>query len=468
LSADVSRRDFVFSFSSSQVFTARTMASSGDPALWLYSSSGGLLAYNDDGAGLGANSLISVQLGAGTYRLRAGVCCDNANAWTGSSYQIQTGLGSVTTTTSTTTTSTTVSSGPAVADLVSDGFSVSSITLRGSQASDNAVWWTVRVRDSRGRLATSVGGQLCPPGSSYPFGNWCTGATFGRSGSSSDATYQGLFWISPDAPGGDWIPRFDPIPGGVTVVGNSRIRVVPRTSTTTTTTTTTTVVTRTPGAPRNLSVAVAGSDTNLSWVSPTDSGGGVITDYIVEYWARGGSSWARLSDGVSTSTAVTIRNLPSNVYSFRVAAVNSAGIGSFVQSGDVSVGTSTTSTTTTTTVPAGPLTLDSDSLSVSSMVLQSNINSNAVYWTVRVRDPFGGRLTSSQVGARLCPVTSSWPDGLGCTGATANGSGNNVDRTYTFLFLISPSAPTGQWLPRMFGPVTGQPDIVGNARVAVS
>lgn len=365
LSAGVSSRDFVFSLSSSQVFTARTLASSGDPALWLYSASGALLVYNDDGAGLGANSAISVQLAAGTYRLRAGVCCSNPDSWSGLSYQIQTGLGAATTTT--TTTSTTVATGPAVAEVVSDGFSVSAITLRGTQSTDNAVWWTIRVRDSRGRLAQSVGGQLCPPGSSYPFGNWCTGATFGRSGSSTDATYQGLFWISPDAPGGDWIPRFDPIPGGVTVVGNARVRVTPRSPPTTVATTTT-----------------------------------------------------------------------------------------------------TTTTSTTTTVAAGPLTLDSDSLSVSSMALQTNINSNAVYWTVRVRDPLGGRLTGSQVGARLCPVTSTFPEGTGCTGSTANGSGNNVDRTYTFLFLISPSAPTGQWLPRMLAPVLGQTYIVGNARISVS
>jgi hypothetical protein len=102
------------------------------------------------------------------------------------------------------------------------------------------------------------------------------------------------------------------------------------------------------------------------------------------------------------------------------------------------------------------------------MVLQSNINSNSVTWTVRVRDPFGGRLSSASVGARLCPSTSSWPDGAGCTGATSSGTGNNVDRTYTFLFLISPDAPAGQWLGRMFGPVTGQADIVGNSRISVT
>jgi hypothetical protein len=132
--------------------------------------------------------------------------------------------------------------------------------------------------------------------------------------------------------------------------------------------------------------------------------------------------------------------------------------------------TTTTAPTTTTTVATTnqTLTLDSDSLSKTSMVLQSNISSNSVYWTVRVRDPFGGRLTSSTVGARLCPTTSSWPDGAGCTGATSIGQGNNVDRTYTFLFLISPDAPTGQWLGRIFGPVSGQLDIIGLSRITVT
>jgi len=127
-----------------------------------------------------------------------------------------------------------------------------------------------------------------------------------------------------------------------------------------------------------------------------------------------------------------------------------------------------TTTTSTTTVATGSPSLVSDSLSKSSMVLQSNINSNSVYWTVRVQDPFGGRLTSATVGARLCPTTASWPDGPGCTGATSTGQGNSLDRTYTFLFLISSDAPMGQWLGRIFGPVSGQPDIIGLSRITVT
>ena len=117
-----------------------------------------------------------------------------------------------------------------VVRIVSESLSVSSLTLRGTQGSENAVWWTVRVSDPQGRLATTVGGQLCPPGSTYPFGSYCTGALFGRDGTAFEASYTGLFWISPDAPGGDWIPRFDPIAGGATIVGNQRVRVTAKTA----------------------------------------------------------------------------------------------------------------------------------------------------------------------------------------------------------------------------------------------
>ena len=113
----------------------------------------------------------------------------------------------------------------AIPQVVSDSFSTSSIALRGTQPSDNQVLWTIRVSDPQGRLSPTVGGQLCPPNSSYPSGLFCTGALFGRNGTAFQATYQGLFWISPDAPGGDWIPRFDPIPGGSPITGNQRLRV---------------------------------------------------------------------------------------------------------------------------------------------------------------------------------------------------------------------------------------------------
>jgi subtilisin family serine protease len=248
---------------------------------------------------------------------------------------------------------------------------------------------------------------------------------------------------------------------------------VPATESSTTTTAPTTTApkanTSPPGAPPALSAYLNQSTVLLEWPRVSNA-----SKYQIEARSSNTSTWQVLSSSVTGSQyQVNItRGTRATRLEFRVKAINEFGQSPFVVTYlEVPATESSTTTTTTTTTVATTnqtLTLDSDSLSKTSMVLQSNISSNSVYWTVRVRDPFGGRLTSSTVGARLCPTTSSWPDGAGCTGATSIGQGNNVDRTYTFLFLISPDAPTGQWLGRIFGPVSGQPDIIGRSRISVT
>jgi subtilisin family serine protease len=263
-----------------------------------------------------------------------------------------------------------------------------------------------------------------------------------------------------------------------------------------------------PGAPAYLSAYLNQNTVLLEWSKVPNA-----TRYQVEGRSSSNATWLLLSDTTTGEQfRVNIsRGTRSTRLDFRVMAINEYGKSPFVTasldvpatetattstlppttsttvpktattstlppttSTTVPKTTTTSTTTTTTTVPKTTTTtnqtptLDSDSLSKSSMVLQSNIGSNSVYWTVRVRDPFGGRLNGNAVGARLCPTTSSWPDGAGCTGATAYGQGNNVDRTYTFFFLISPDAPTGQWLGRIFGPVSNQPDIIGLSRITVT
>ena len=218
-------------------------------------------------------------------------------------------------------------------------------------------------------------------------------------------------------------------------------------------------------------------------------GGRLLSSPVVARLCPVSSAWPD-GTGCTSATSIGTGNNVDQTYTFLFLIAPNAPLGQWIPRmfGPVSgqpdiigdarifVIASITSTTTTlrptttiasTTSTSNQPTLDSDSMNRSSITLQSNINSNAVYWTVRVRDPFGGRLSGSQVGARLCPVSSTWPDGTGCTGATSTGTGNNVDQTYTFLFLIAPNAPLGQWVPRMFGPVSGQPDIIGNARISV-
>ncbi len=112
--------DIWFDYSEPTQFVAQTYMVEGypsDPMLWLYDEQGVQLAANDDSYGL--QSYISIAVPAGRYRLRAGICCGDPNAWrTGGGWNLQyelgfNGVGSMQTTTteeSTTTTSTSTTS----------------------------------------------------------------------------------------------------------------------------------------------------------------------------------------------------------------------------------------------------------------------------------------------------------------------------------------------------------------------
>lgn len=105
-------QDFWFSFPEPAIFKVRAYAwesSRIDSMLWLYDANGNLVTQNDDSV-YGLDSWIEVPVGAGSYRLRAGVCCHDPNRWYGASYTIETNTESLpeepipTTTSSTTST----------------------------------------------------------------------------------------------------------------------------------------------------------------------------------------------------------------------------------------------------------------------------------------------------------------------------------------------------------------------------
>jgi titin len=85
-----------------------------------------------------------------------------------------------------------------------------------------------------------------------------------------------------------------------------------------------------PSAPTGVSGTAGNTQVSLSWAAPTSNGGLPVTDYVLQRSADGGSNWTTVSDGVSTSTSVTITSLTNGIpYLFRVAAVNVIGTGSF-------------------------------------------------------------------------------------------------------------------------------------------
>jgi alpha-tubulin suppressor-like RCC1 family protein len=102
------------------------------------------------------------------------------------------------------------------------------------------------------------------------------------------------------------------------------------------------------------------SSISLSWSAPADDGGRSISDYSIEFRASGGN-WSTFSDGVSTSTSVTVTGLTNGTkYLFRVAAVNAEGAGNPVE---------TVLESEPRAVPAAPLALSEVSHTTDSVLL---------------------------------------------------------------------------------------------------
>jgi len=86
-----------------------------------------------------------------------------------------------------------------------------------------------------------------------------------------------------------------------------------------------------PNSPTDLSaVAVSSSQINLSWTTPSNNGGSIITGYAVERSTNNGNTWSTIvSNTGSTSTTYDDTGLsPSTTYTYRVSAINSVGTSS--------------------------------------------------------------------------------------------------------------------------------------------
>ena len=96
-----------------------------------------------------------------------------------------------------------------------------------------------------------------------------------------------------------------------------------------------------PGAPTSLVGTVGDAQVSLVWTAPSSNGGASITDYVIQYSSDSGSSWSTFADGTSTTTTATVTGLTNgSSYLFKVAAVNSAGTGTYSSaSSSVLVGT---------------------------------------------------------------------------------------------------------------------------------
>ena len=83
-----------------------------------------------------------------------------------------------------------------------------------------------------------------------------------------------------------------------------------------------------PSAPRSLVTTIGRERVGLSWSSPVSTGGGTITDYVIETSVDNGVTWDVYNDGVSISRSVVLAPLVANTrYVIRVSAKNAAGVG---------------------------------------------------------------------------------------------------------------------------------------------
>lgn len=85
-----------------------------------------------------------------------------------------------------------------------------------------------------------------------------------------------------------------------------------------------------PDAPTSVSGTSGNAQVSLTWTAPTYNNGAAISDYTIQYSSNSGSSWSTFSHTASATASITVTGLTNGTaYIFRVAAVNSAGTGSY-------------------------------------------------------------------------------------------------------------------------------------------
>ena len=86
-----------------------------------------------------------------------------------------------------------------------------------------------------------------------------------------------------------------------------------------------------PEKPQSLTATPSSTQVALGWAAPLSDGNTPITDYVVQY--KSGATWIIFNDGISTARSAVVPGLTNGTsYSFRVAAVNAEGVGSYTDS----------------------------------------------------------------------------------------------------------------------------------------
>ncbi|NBU31546.1 MAG: fibronectin type III domain-containing protein, partial [Actinobacteria bacterium] len=90
------------------------------------------------------------------------------------------------------------------------------------------------------------------------------------------------------------------------------------------------------GAVTGLAGTAGNGQVTLSWTPPLSNGGSAITDYVIQRSSDAGVTWTPFVHAASTATGATVTGLTNGTgYLFQVAAVNSAGTGTYARSASV-------------------------------------------------------------------------------------------------------------------------------------
>lgn len=230
------------------------------------------------------------------------------------------------------------------------------------------------------------------------------------------------------------------------------------------TTAQTTIIASPPASPTITSVSQtsSGGSMSVAFTPPIDNGGATISSYTVKYALHGSGSFTTVT-GFSTSSPITVTGLTAATnYDFEIAAVNSAGTGTF-SSVSVSATPAATSGNTVTSTAGdltfAPSTTGTASLSsgTSTVVLSDN---TALNFANSLSTASGGSIVvgdgipivlNSYTSGTLSGVDLSVPQNIGGQSVTVNQavqinsgqSGTPVTITNAAIPNISASIPDG-------------------------
>ena len=85
-----------------------------------------------------------------------------------------------------------------------------------------------------------------------------------------------------------------------------------------------------PGSPTGVRGTGGIRQVSLVWASPASNGGAPVTDYLVQWSVNAGLSWTTFTRRTSAQTSARVTGLlKGKSYIFRIAAINTAGVGAY-------------------------------------------------------------------------------------------------------------------------------------------